>query len=77
MSWNAAKASTWMRNYADDVAGDTYYRGADLYAEAGAAYYSVIKGVGYKTQAEFEQFLSEEIGLTQDFIDDAVKEIKE
>ena len=77
MSWNAARASTWMRNYADDLARDSYYRGADLYAEAGAAYFAVSEGVGYNTEAEFRLFVKQHLKLDDDFADDAVKEIKE
>jgi len=76
--WKPAKASTWLKRYADDVAGDAYKMGGDesLYASAGAAYYAVIHGVGYDTKEEFEQFLLSQIGLIQEYVDEAIEEIE-
>jgi len=77
MSWSAAKASTWLRRYADDLAGDAYKDGGieTLYAAAGAAYYAIIHGVGYNTQREFEEFLADHILLDHELIIEIVEEI--
>ena len=78
MSWNQAKASTWMKRYADDLASDAYKEGGEIewmYAAAGAAYYGVIHGIGYNTEKEFRQFLKNHIKLSDVFIDEAVEEI--
>jgi len=78
MSWNSAKVSTWMKRFADDVAGDAYKMGGDdvLYCVAGAAYYAVIHGVGYNTKEEFKVFITDHLKLDQDFLDDAIDQIE-
>lgn len=76
MSWNAAKASTWLKRYADDLADDASRDNQDwMWACAGAAYYCVIHGVGYNTQQEFEQTLRNWVKVDEHFIQDAVEEI--
>jgi hypothetical protein len=78
MSWNAAKASTWMRRYADELASDAYKDEGNtfFYACAGAAYYAVYAGVGYNTEQEFRAFVRDHFHLGEDFADGAVKEIR-
>lgn len=78
MNWSPAKASTWLRRFADDVAGDSYKDGGsdDLYASAGAAYYAVLHGVGYNTRAEFSDFFIEHMGLDESFLEEALYEIE-
>jgi hypothetical protein len=75
--WSPAKASTWLKNYADSVAGDAYEDGGTefLYAAAGAAYYAVISGVGYNSKEEFKDFIINHMKLNQDFFEEAVNEI--
>lgn len=77
--WPSAKASTWLRNYADDVAGDAYRDGGDhsLYAAAGAAYYAVIMGLGYNSRQEFIDFFSHHLQLGDDFLSEALQEIEQ
>jgi hypothetical protein len=78
MNWNAARASTWLKRFADDVGGDAYKMGGDdvLYCVAGAAYYAMIHGVGYNTKDEFKNFVTKHMGLDQDFLEDAIQEIE-
>ena len=78
MNWSAAKASTWMKRFADDTAGDAYKMGGDdvLYCVAGAAYYAVNMGVGYNTKEEFKSFIINHLKLDQDFLDDAIEQIE-
>lgn len=77
--WPSAKASTWLRNYADDVAGDAYKMGGEeaLYACAGAAYYAVIHGIGYNTRQEFISFVVDHLKLDKVFLADALQEIEQ
>ena len=74
-TWSPAKASTWLKNYADDVAGDAYKDGGIpfLYAAAGAAYYAVEHGVGYSTREEFSEFFLEHMGMGKDFLADTLE----
>ena len=76
--WNSAKCSTWQKKYADGVAADAFEMGGDdvLYACAGAAYYAMIHGKAYHTKEEFCQFVKLHLGLDQDFLDQALKEIE-
>jgi len=78
MNWNGAKASTWLKNYADQVAGDAFNMGGDdvLYYCAAIAYYAVSKGIGYNTEEEFCELITKHMGLSQDFLDDALFEIE-
>lgn len=78
MSWNSARASTWLKRFADDVADDAYKMGGDdvLYCVAGAAFYAVNKGIGYNTKEEFKNFIRDHLKLDQDFIDDAIEQIE-
>lgn len=75
--WSPAKASTWLRKYADDVADDAYKDGGDdlLYACAGVAYYAVLHEIGYNTREEFSEFVIKHMGFNQDFLKDALEEI--
>lgn len=77
MNWPVAKCSTWLKNFADTVAGDAYKDGGIefLYAAAGAAYYGVNFGIGYNSQAEFENFVLNHMKLDMDFLQEAIKEI--
>jgi len=77
MNWSPTKASSWLKQYADDLASDAYKAGGDdlLYACAGAAYYAVLHGVGYNTKQEFSDFLQKHIGLDEDYIKEAIEEI--
>ena len=78
MAWSAARASTWLKRYADEVASDAYSSGGDdlLYACAGAAYYAVIQGVGYNTKEEFSNLILSHLDLGQDFLEEAIGEIE-
>ena len=78
MTWPAARASTWLKNYADDLAGDAYKSGGDdlLYACAGAAYYAVINGLGYNSKEEFSKFFLIHLGLDQDYLAETLKVIE-
>jgi hypothetical protein len=78
MKWSGARASTWLKRYADDVASDAYKMGGDdcLYSAAGAAYYAVIHGVGYNTKEEFVELMLSHIGLDWECVEDAIKEIE-
>ena len=77
--WNAARASTWLKNYADAVAGDAYKMGGDetLYQCAGVAYYACIAGVGYNTKEEFYNLIIHHMKLSPDFFAEAVSEIEQ
>lgn len=78
MIWPFARASTWLREYADDVASDAYHHDGDevLYAAAGAAYYAVRMGIGYNTKQEFIDFWHTHLKLDDDFLQEAIEEIE-
>jgi hypothetical protein len=78
MSWSPARCSTWLKNYADEVARDAFNMGGDdvLYACAGIAYYAVSKGIGYNTKEEFSELITEHMGLDQNFLYEVLLEIE-
>jgi len=77
MSWSRAKASTWYKVYADEVGGDAYkMQDAFLYECVGAAYVAFSQGVGYDTEEEFRSFVKNHMKLGDDFIEDAIADIK-
>ena len=79
MAWNAARASTWLKRYADEIAGDAYRFGGEqcLYAPAGAAYYAVSMGVGYNTKKEFQEFWRHHLEINDEiWLQDVIKEIE-
>jgi hypothetical protein len=78
MSWSPAKASTWLKNYADDVARSAYDSGGDamLYACAGAAYYAVLYEVGYNSERDFKKFFLTHLELGKPYLDEVLQELK-
>ena len=78
MIWPSAKASSWLRRYADEVAGVAYTIEGDdtLYMCAGVAYYAVLHGVGYNTKKEFINLIKVHMGLDDDFLEIALSEIE-
>ena len=78
MAWNAARASTFLKNFADKVCHDAYHMDGDelLYAAGGAAYYAVVHGVGYNTKEEFEDFWFQHLMLDKDFLQEALQQIE-
>jgi hypothetical protein len=77
--WNADVCKIWFKRYADGIAEDAFKMGGDevLYACAGAAYYAINAGVGYHTEDQFCQFVRRHMGLDEDFLEEALKVIKE
>jgi hypothetical protein len=77
--WSAAKASTWLKNYADELGKDALQHKEEwMWACAGATYYAVIHGVGYNSRQEFIDYLSTHLNVDADsmLIQDALEEIE-